>query len=504
MQAQPVLEDNLCQQNEHTGIAVSGDAQGIIRENTCIQNSVNGISLTEQAQPKIEKNTCKENMQCGIIYAGSSCGTASENLCTENSIAGIYLLDQAQPTLIYNNCQQNKKDGIQYHGSSGGEARQNNCCKNDESGIHVTGKAQPLLEENSCQENVHDGIFFGGSLGGKAIRNTCTKNGLRGIEVNGKAQPVLEDNLCKENEAFGLSIFGEARPILVNNDATVYDGSNYQKYKTEMQKKYEGRSAPRPPSNDHRYNITLSGMHIKPYKEYKEKDYSLMDKIKKLPEQDRAVYERRKKNYEDFSLMEFNQACDSLYNILLTSHYMVLEIIKYQKEASNQLQIAEKEFNTRAFSLFWQALENSGKPLEELAFLTYKIDDYKDLYTEKVPAVEEKYDVANKGNNFPPFFFQTLIPDSSDLFAQYERLLHQGLSDYEFASIWEAIKTRKTIIAGFQSLEHALINGVGSLGIMMQGYFESLSNQIQRNAQDQAYQTKIQNLAIYYGLSKLS
>lgn len=183
-----------------------------------------------------------------------------------------------------------------------------------------------------------------------------------------------------------------------------------------------------------------------------------------------------------------NERCAAANHSLRQADYLLREIFNERKKASDQLNIAEKEFSNKAYALFWEAIETSAQAMENVAFLVWGLS----------VKIKHDYSKWESSGNFPPFFFLEAIPDITDLISKYDKLVRQGLSNYEFASIWEARKTRQTIIVGFQNLENA-IHGVGQT---IRNGFTDLNAQLESNARDQLRATKIQTLVINYGLRK--
>jgi parallel beta-helix repeat protein len=210
--SQPALEDNVCCENQRAGIRYSGTASGTALRNECKGNGLSGIIIAEKSQPALEDNVCRENQHCGIVYYHSAGGTARGNECVGNlEYHGIGVGDQAQPMLEENVCRENQGNGIAYYHSAGGTARGNECVGNlGYHGIVVSDQAQPKLEDNVCRENQQAGIRYSGSGGGTALRNECKGNGLSGMIITEKSQPALEDNVCHENQQNGIAYFESA------------------------------------------------------------------------------------------------------------------------------------------------------------------------------------------------------------------------------------------------------------------------------------------------------
>ncbi|HBC91825.1 MAG TPA: hypothetical protein DCZ10_02695 [Pelotomaculum sp.] len=201
-QSNPILVDNLCQDNKISGIIYSDISRGVARNNVCIGNKIDGICVVNQGQPMLEGNHCRGN-QYGIAYYHSEGGKACDNECIGNDY-GIYVDGQAQPALEGNRCRENKIIGIKYRGSSGGIARNNECSGNKGKGISVGEQAQPLLEGNRCRENKGTGISYHDSSGGTARGNECSKNEIFGIYAGEQVLSVLVGNRCYNNKIINI------------------------------------------------------------------------------------------------------------------------------------------------------------------------------------------------------------------------------------------------------------------------------------------------------------
>lgn len=215
---------------------------------------------------------------------------------------------------------------------------------------------------------------------------------------------------------------------------------------------------------------------------YKDKKYTFLEKLADKPKKD--IEEWKKDENE-----KHNKKCTTANHLLRQSEYIVREISNRKIKATDYLNIAEKEFSRNTFSLFWQAIENATLILDPVAFLVWGVS----------VKINIDYRVITcKFRKFPPFFFLEAIPDFTDLINKYDKMVYQGLSNYEFASILEAYKTRKTIIEGFNSLESA-VQGVKDT---LHDGFVNLNKQLAFNAQNQILATNIQTLIFHYGLKE--
>jgi parallel beta-helix repeat protein len=195
------------------GLWLSGMITGQVSGCTATNNGLHGISVDGQSQPLLEQNICQENTYNGIYYTDAAAGVARGNQCQTNG-HGIYVDGQARPVLEGNNCSGNGI-GLAYVAAAGGVAAGNECSRNSYDGIRVGQRARPKLERNLCQENRGGGIFFTDEAAGLARANECAGN-KRGITVMKKAQPILDGNNCQENEV-GIFINNTANPKLKEN-----------------------------------------------------------------------------------------------------------------------------------------------------------------------------------------------------------------------------------------------------------------------------------------------
>ncbi len=108
--AQVLVENNVCSENEYTGIRFSGYAVGEIRNNECSDSvQEDGIGLYEDSSATIEDNLCLDNAEAGIYFGDYSYGTASGNECAGNTW-GLAIDATATPDLGINNLYDNTYD----------------------------------------------------------------------------------------------------------------------------------------------------------------------------------------------------------------------------------------------------------------------------------------------------------------------------------------------------------------------------------------------------------
>jgi parallel beta-helix repeat protein len=84
----------------------------VARGNECSENDLGGIYVNEEANPTLEENVCNDNRRIGIAYLRSSGGVARRNECSGNE-TGIYIAETADPVLEDNDCHDNTGEDIQ-------------------------------------------------------------------------------------------------------------------------------------------------------------------------------------------------------------------------------------------------------------------------------------------------------------------------------------------------------------------------------------------------------
>jgi hypothetical protein len=137
------------------------------------------------------------------------------------------------------------------------------------------------------------------------------------------------------------------------------------------------------------------------------------------------------------------------------------------QEASTAMQQAQYEFDDRAFSPFWDAIEGA----------IYHLSSFNDAILQLPYKHREYYSILQgRKHTFPPFpITPESLPNPTPIINELYNLVRQGQKDFQFALIWEQIKTREVLIAGFTTLADA-IKGIGetiseSISNMARGLF---------------------------------
>lgn len=139
------------------GLRFLGSSSGLVRECLVMENNNTGILMEQGAHPILDNNVCADNEMIGIGYFDKTGGVARQNECLRN-VVGIGVATQSQPTLDHNICRDNELYGIAYWDSAGGMAYKNECTGNGV-GISIGGAASPELIENDCHDNTKEDIL---------------------------------------------------------------------------------------------------------------------------------------------------------------------------------------------------------------------------------------------------------------------------------------------------------------------------------------------------------
>lgn len=467
-QASAEIQGCIGQLNQHSGLLLQS-SMGKTFQNSFNFNRMHGILVQKEAKPLLENNTCSANQGSGVVFCNNAGGKVIENSCDENNFDGISVNDSANPTLLENGCYWNRNCGVSYHGNSTGTAQKNRCQGNAYHGIYLTDEANPTLEQNTCQDNGDCGIAYFKTSSGSAKTNIISQTG----------------------EGYAIYIDEIANPTLLNNEIVGIVVNKHEQKQKELQKKSEEahqRAAERYeerfknanfeslPYNNRKYDFNFK--YNLPTREYSKQEIR-----RHLPEQEKAERDN-----------SFYSAIYSMSHLLEKCEVLVKKIKTQFGEAQQLLSSAEEDFDCHSFASFWQNIEKAGYSLDQIAFMIYALERFQKRYLDTVPRLEKQYNISNPGQNFPDFFFFECVPDVSGLAQKYERLLRQGLTNYEFASILEMIKTQKSIIAGFKSINQ----GIQAVGARLEDSLSILQQQMEVSARN----SRLQFLAQYYNLSK--
>jgi len=145
-----------------------------------------------------------------------------------------------------------------------------------------------------------------------------------------------------------------------------------------------------------------------------------------------------------------NNISNQLNNMLKVSTNLVQELPELLKKASASMVRARHEFSDSAFSPYWDCIEKATRHLATFNNNIQVIRDYANQY----------YSIlSDKKHNFPSFFpEQQVFPDSAPVIDELNAVVRPGLTNYQFANIWEQRKTQNILIRGFSTLGESISN----------------------------------------------
>ena len=219
VEAEDVLIDNnsTCG-NGTVGILFAGGSAGICQGNTCQRNN-SGIMTVETAQPTIEDNLCSQNEATGVRIEGSSTPEVSDNRLVDNGIFGILCSGQSSATITDNLCTGNDVAGIAVYESASGIVSGNASSENEQAGIHVSGTSTARIHDNTCNENEGFGILCDEESASSVEDNTCNGNGTVGIAFFDSAGGTAEGNTCRSNDV-GIFVAETSTVVVRSNTCT--------------------------------------------------------------------------------------------------------------------------------------------------------------------------------------------------------------------------------------------------------------------------------------------
>jgi len=132
------------------------------------------------------------------------------------------------------------------------------------------------------------------------------------------------------------------------------------------------------------------------------------------------------------------------------------------------LEDAEGEYKEKAFSSFWDSIEDAARYLADYRAKLGKISKNAHEYYQTLSV---------RQHNFPTFpVTNGTIPDASFVTGEFSRIVRLGQTNFEFASIWEHRRTREVLIAGFRSLGDAVSNLSFAIEGSVSQFQESISS----------------------------
>lgn len=140
------------------------------------------------------------------------------------------------------------------------------------------------------------------------------------------------------------------------------------------------------------------------------------------------------------------------------------------RKAHSYLSAAEEEFQEKAYSPFWDNIEQAALSLGSFNSGLRRMESIFNRYNEVL---------RGRVHNFPPLDLKLgELPSPTPQAEGLRRLARMGQKNFEFATIWEHRKTQKVILEGFQTLGEA----VNNLGTTVDDSFSRVVKSIEGNS----------------------
>jgi gas vesicle protein len=176
------------------------------------------------------------------------------------------------------------------------------------------------------------------------------------------------------------------------------------------------------------------------------------------------------KRMTDQNINNANNLSNQLNNLLRISNALVQELPELLKKASGALERARYEFSDSAFSPYWDCIEKATKCLATFNNNIQDIQNNAKQYYQLLQGVKQKH-------SFPSFFpEQEVFPDAAPIIKELNTVVRPGLTNYQFANIWEQRKTQKILIRGFNTLGDSISNMALSISSSISQLHDTLSS----------------------------
>jgi len=226
-----VIEENICYENQMSGIGVKNNAEAIIRNNNAYKNKMAGIGINDTKSFVLVKgNIVCNNERSGIGCSGQANAILFNNMAYANLLAGITLDKAKQVKIFFNQTYRNKLAGIGIRNESFVESvKGNTIFENAAVGIGIDGLSKiGSISDNKIYDNQRPGIAVLSCSEIQAIENnSIANNGLSGAPnivisgaSNGSRAVKLRKNVISNNIYANIRI--EKSDIFLEENVIAY------------------------------------------------------------------------------------------------------------------------------------------------------------------------------------------------------------------------------------------------------------------------------------------
>jgi hypothetical protein len=211
----------------------------------------------------------------------------------------------------------------------------------------------------------------------------------------------------------------------------------------------------------------------------------------------RSLYRHRRQRLEQEHLVALEQAADeeaasttdALHSLVRESTEAISSLRHVVESARQELSRARSEYVDNAYAPFWDAVERATRDVGEYMEIVSRIQS---------KAAEYYALLQGRRHNFGPFPLSTDdLPPIAPTLTELAQVFRRGLTNHDFADIWELRSTRHILIEGFrtlgeavQSIADAVTHGIAQLGSTMEQGLGQLQTSVDATARELKAQSR--------------
>jgi len=160
------------------------------------------------------------------------------------------------------------------------------------------------------------------------------------------------------------------------------------------------------------------------------------------------------------AIQEAEKISEHLRDLQAKAVELAAELPRFIRRAEEELSLAEREFEERAYSPFWDHIARAAEHVANYQLTITQIAEIGKSYCGLLD---------NRDHSFPEkICLRADVTSPAEALARLRKTARQGQKDFEFAQIWEHHKTRRVLVKGFSTLESALYGLGDSLRISLE------------------------------------
>lgn len=180
---------------------------------------------------------------------------------------------------------------------------------------------------------------------------------------------------------------------------------------------------------------------------------------------------RAAESSSEFEAREKTDQAEMLYRNQETKIQVLSGLLK---RATDEARKATAFYKERAFTPYWDCVENAVDALREFKEFVVGIEEDARLYADTLQDVE---------HTFPRFPIESSeIPDATMAIEQLSEVIAPAQRDFQFASIFEQRRTTSALLKGFRNLEDAIDSMKDSLSTSIESARDTLQKEMRTAA----------------------